>query len=70
MKFLLSESLVEFKQKINDFTKSQHLSWTSKMDKDKERGAWVAQSVERKTLGFSSGPDLTVFVLLWLAYFT
>ena len=27
----------------------------------KERGTWVAQSVKRPTLGFSSGHDLTVY---------
>ena len=30
----------------------------------RNRGAWVAQSVERLTLGFGSGHDLTVLVSL------
>ena len=35
--------------------------WRNAIEKPKSRGPWVARSVERPTLGFGSGHDLTVW---------
>ena len=45
---------------INSFSDIVHIPYRSPTSSVKFRGAWVAQSVKRPTLGFGSGRDLTV----------